>query len=101
MLPLQFIRDHTDDVRAGLAKKGAIDALLPQGPTLPHASVPEGLDDSANVLVRQWGEPRAFDFEPQHHADIGERLGIFDFQRGAKLSGARFAVLRGVGARLS
>jgi seryl-tRNA synthetase len=171
MLTLQFIRDHADEVRAGLAKKGAdapineivavdgewralqvelesakaernqvskeigrakgaerdaaiaankrlservkelepraealrarLDELLPLVPNLPHASVPEGPDDSANVVVRTWGEPRRLDFEPQHHADLGEHLGILDFQRAASLSGARFGVLRGAGARLS
>jgi seryl-tRNA synthetase len=70
-------------------------------PNLPHASVPVGPDESANVLVRTWGEPRQLPFEAKHHADLGEALGIIDFQRGAKLSGARFSVLRGAGARLS
>src|SRR5690349_10977051 len=166
MLPLQFIREHPEEVRAGLAAKQAdapldeimeldkrwralqaeledqrrqrgqlqgeigrqkdpaarqkaidatrgfserikqlepeadalraeLDERLLEVPNIPHASVPVGPDDSANVLVRTWGEPRQFDFEPKHHADLGEALGIIDFQRGAKLSGARFSVLRG------
>ena len=69
-------------------------------PNLPHETVPEGKDDSFNVEVRRWGEPRKFCFEPQPHWDIGENLGILDFERGAKISGARFTVLRGMGARL-
>ncbi|HZR97259.1 MAG TPA: serine--tRNA ligase [Chloroflexota bacterium] len=172
MLALQFLREHPDLVRAGLAAKGAdapldeilaldkrwrevqaeledqrrqrglfqaeigrqkdpvqrqaaidatrgfserikqlepeadtlrakLDELLLQVPNIPHASVPVGPGESANVVVRTWGEPRAFDFTPKHHADLGEALGIIDFQRGAKLSGARFSVLRGAGARLS
>jgi seryl-tRNA synthetase len=171
MLTLQYVRDHVEAVRAGLAAKGAdapldeilaldrewreiqskletlkaqrneisprigklqgderaaaiaanrevseqikelepradalrvrLDELLLLVPNLPHSSVPVGPDESANVVVRQWGEPRALDFEPQHHADLGERLGLMDFQRAARLSGARFAVLRGAGARLS
>ena len=169
MLPLQLIREHPDEVRAGVAAKAAaapideileldarwralqdevnnlraernqinvgrlqgaertaaieankalserikqiepeaealraqLDELLPQVPNLPHASVPVGADDGANHLERTWGEPRQFDFAPKHHADLGEALGIIDFQRAVKVSGARFAVLRGAGARLS
>lgn len=69
-------------------------------PNLPHETVPAGLDETANVEVRRWGEPRVFDFEPLPHWDLGERLGILDFGRGAKVSGARFTFLRGLGARL-
>ena len=68
-------------------------------PNLPHASVPVGPDDSANVEVRRWGEPRAFDFATRDHVDIGAPLGL-DFDTGAKLSGARFSFLRGPVARL-
>jgi seryl-tRNA synthetase len=64
-------------------------------------SVPDGEDETANVLVRAWGEPRRFDFAPKPHWEIGEALGILDFERATKLSGARFSVLRGAGARLS
>jgi seryl-tRNA synthetase len=83
------------------ALRRELDALLPLVPNLPHSSVPVGPDERHNVVVRHWGEPRQFDFPPRHHADIGEALGILDFQRAAKLSGARFAVLRGAGALLS
>lgn len=69
-------------------------------PNLPHESVPEGVDDSYNVEVRRWGEPRQFSFKPLPHWDIGENLNIFDFERGAKISGARFTVLKGLGAKL-
>lgn len=69
-------------------------------PNIPHESVPRGSDETANVEVRRWGIPREFDFEPKDHVDIGERLGIVDFERATKITGARFAVLRGVGARL-
>jgi seryl-tRNA synthetase len=70
-------------------------------PNLPHASVPVGRSAADNVEVRRHGEPRAFDFEPQPHWDLGAALGILDFERAAKMSGARFAVLSGAGARLS
>jgi seryl-tRNA synthetase len=69
-------------------------------PNLPHESVPVGKDESANVVVRTIGEPRQFDFEPKAHWDLGTTLGILDFERGAKLSGARFTVYFGMGARL-
>ena len=69
-------------------------------PNLPHESVPVGKDEAAGRVERQVGEPRAFDFEPKAHWDLGPELGILDFERGAKLSGARFTVYFGAGARL-
>ena len=74
--------------------------LLLRIPNLPHPSVPVGEDENDNVEVRRWGEPPKFDFEPKPHWELGERLGILDFERGAKLSGSRFVVKRGLGARL-
>ena len=62
--------------------------------------MPVGKDETENVEVRKWGEPRAFDFEPLNHWDIAETLDIIDFERGAKIAGARFAVMKGFGARL-
>lgn len=69
-------------------------------PNLPDAQVPLGKDDTENELVRTWGEPRSFDFEPLPHWDLAERLGILDLEAGARLAGARFYVLRGAGAML-
>ena len=74
--------------------------LLATVPNVPHESVPVGKDESANQEVRQWGEAPKFDFEPQDHVDIGTRLGILDLERAAKIASARFAILRGAGARL-
>ena len=74
--------------------------LLLRIPNLPHPSVPVGEDEKDNVEVRRWGEPPKFDFEPKPHWELGEKLGILDFERGAKLSGSRFVVKRGLGARL-
>jgi seryl-tRNA synthetase len=74
--------------------------LLAAVPNVPHESVPVGADETANVEVRQWGEARRFDFEPQDHVDIGTRLGILDLERAAKIATARFAILFGAGARL-
>jgi len=76
-------------------------ALLEQTPNLLDGSVPDGSDEASNVELRRWGTPRDFDFAAKPHWEIGEALGILDFTRAAKLSGSRFAVLAGAGARLS
>ncbi|HTV56531.1 MAG TPA: serine--tRNA ligase, partial [Terriglobia bacterium] len=69
-------------------------------PNLPHDSVPIGKSEADNQEVRRWGEPRQFDFEPKPHWELGTELGILDFDRAAKIAGARFAVYFGLGARL-
>lgn len=69
-------------------------------PNVPHASVPDGTSAEDNPVVRTWGEKPKLDFAPRQHDEIGEALGILDFERAAKISGARFAVYRGAGARL-
>jgi seryl-tRNA synthetase len=69
-------------------------------PNLPHASLKIGKNETENKEVRRWGDPPRFDFTPKNHWDIGEELGILDFERAAKIAGARFAVYRGAGARL-
>lgn len=91
-------------IQAGESDLAALDAriddLLLYVPNPPHGSVPFGTGEDGNVVVRTWGTLATFDFEPRPHHELGEALGIFDFERAAKLSGARFAVLRGDGARL-
>ena len=74
--------------------------LLAGLPNIPAADVPVGADESANVEVRKWGEPRIFDFEIKDHVDLGENLGILDLERATKIAAARFAILNGAGARL-
>jgi seryl-tRNA synthetase len=74
--------------------------LLEIFPNLPHATVPVGKTSADNVVVRTWGEPGKFDFEAKAHWDLGPQLGIIDFERATKISGARFAVLMGAGAQL-
>ncbi len=76
-----------------------LETLLMSVPNLPHESVPVGADESGNVELRRWGTPRAFDFAPKDHVDLGGPLGL-DFDTGAKLSGSRFTFLRGPAARL-
>jgi seryl-tRNA synthetase len=78
-----------------------IDALLAEVPNLLDDSVPGGTGEDDNVVARTWGTPPAFDFTPKEHWELGEALGILDFERAAKLSGSRFVMLRGAGARLS
>jgi len=93
----QRISELEDRVRRAEAER---EALLLSLPNLPHPSVTVGPDELHNVVVREWGEPREFDFEPIPHWDLGPELGIIDFERGVRLSGSRFYVLRGAGALL-
>ncbi len=92
-----------DELAASATRNEAVQAeiagIMMGLPNLPHDSVPVGADESANAELRKWGIPRAFDFRPRDHADIGPALGI-DFDTGAKLSGSRFTFLRGPAARL-
>ena len=76
------------------------EAVLLTVPNMPHASVPVGRDSADNVEVRRWGEPRHFAFTPRPHWEIGETLGLLNFERAARMAQARFAVLTGLGARL-
>jgi seryl-tRNA synthetase len=96
-----FIGDKLDsqEERLGVLSEKLRAALL-QIPNIPDDSAPEGSDESGNVLVRQSGEPEPLGFEAKPHWELGESLGIIDFERGVKLAGSRFYVLRGAGARL-
>ena len=77
-----------------------LEELMLQVPNIPQSTVAVGKGEENNVLVRSWGEPKKFDFQPAPHWKLGESLGIIDFERGVKLSGTRFYVLKGIGARL-
>lgn len=79
---------------------GRMQEILLTLPNMPDESVPEGAGEEDNRVERVWGEPKKFDFEPKDHADLGEALGIFDFARATKLTGARFNLSRGAGALL-
>jgi len=87
------------DLKRGEAEVN-MQTLLEALPNLPHESVPVGTDESANTEARRWGAPPAFDFEPKDHVDLGAALGILDLERAAKITGARFSILRGAGAQL-
>ena len=80
--------------------QNSLQKILLEIPNLPHASVPEGKDETHNVQIRRWGEPRSFDFAIKDHVSIGEDLGLLDFETAAKLSGARFSLMKGGLARL-
>jgi seryl-tRNA synthetase len=77
-----------------------IEKLLLRLPNPPHPSVPEGFDESCNVVIRSWGEIPKFDFEPRPHWEIGKILGILDFPRASKVAGSGFLMLKGAGAKL-
>ncbi len=87
--------DLRDEVQADMRD------LLAGLPNIPADDVPVGADEAANKEIRRLGEPREFDFEPKDHVDIGEKLGILDFERATKIAGSRFAILNGAGAKLS
>jgi len=100
----EALRTLGDQIKELEAKKVEIETEL-EGillglPNVPDPSTPDGLDESANVVVRTWGEKPALSFTPKDHVDLGTSLGLLDFERARKVSGARFSVLKGIGARL-
>jgi seryl-tRNA synthetase len=107
LLPLPEINRATalkadiKELEARLAEvESELNALLLEVPNVYHPSVPVGADESGNQEIRTWGEKPAFAFEPKAHYEIGEQLGIIDFERGSKVAGSRFTFLLGQGARL-
>jgi seryl-tRNA synthetase len=100
MAEVAGIPDHLKKIEARLADiQQKLQPMLMGAPNLPHESVPVGRSEAENVEVRRWGEPRRFDFVIKDHVDLGAPLGL-DFGAGAKLAGARFAVMKGPVARL-
>lgn len=93
----QQIKDKDEDIKK-LEEK--LQDILLNIPNIPHDSVPVGVSAADNPVVRTWGEPRKFEFEPKPHWDLGEALDIIDFERGGKVTGARFSFYKGYGARL-
>ena len=91
---IKDLEEKSTDIVHGMEK------VLYEIPNIPHASVPIGADESANVQVRKWGTPRVFDFETKAHYELGEKLDIFDFVRASKVTGARFTFCKGLGAKL-
>jgi len=100
MAEVAGIKDRMVTLEAEAAEAArALDRALAALPNIPVADVPDGEDETANIELKRWGTPRAFDFVPRDHADLGPALGL-DFEGGALISGARFAALRGQTARL-
>ncbi|HMM20589.1 MAG TPA: serine--tRNA ligase [Selenomonadales bacterium] len=101
ILEMREVGDRIAELDAKLKEiENDLQAFVLGIPNIPHHTVPVGRDEEANVEVRRWGTPAAFEFEPLPHWDIGERLGILDFERGGKVTGARFTFYRGLGSRL-
>jgi seryl-tRNA synthetase len=98
------LKKLSEDAKRSDAELAEVEAELEQKllviPNVPHATTPEGKTDADNPVLRTWGEKPSFAFTPKGHSELGEALGILDFDRAAKLSGARFSVLWGAGARL-
>jgi seryl-tRNA synthetase len=98
---LRTLGDRIKELEATSARVEAeLSELLLHVPNVPHESTPDGADETANVVVKTWGDRPALGFAPRDHHDLGVALGILDFARAAKISGARFTVLVGAGARL-
>jgi seryl-tRNA synthetase len=98
---VQSLKDRiTTDEDAAKSLEAELQSVLEELPNLPAGDVPDGANEDDNLEVRRVGEPPAFDFEPREHFDIGEGLGLMDFEAAAALSGARFVVLRGALARM-
>ena len=99
------LRSLSQQIKQGEQEQSSLDEtsleLLLHIPNAPHESVPDGKGEADNPVVSTWGEKPTFDFEPKNHWDIGETLGILDFESAAKISGARFCVLRRDGSRLN
>ena len=80
--------------------KRLLDSKLELIPNIPHNSVPVGKDESSNIVISQWGEPISVDYELKSHVDLGVNLGLFDLERGSKISGSGFPLLTGLGSKL-
>jgi seryl-tRNA synthetase len=101
MAAMKQLGDRIKDAEGALRKaEETLTDLALRIPNLPHASVPVGVDASENVEVRRWGTMPTFSSPPKPHWEVGENLGILDFDRAAKIAGARFSVMTGAGARL-
>lgn len=100
----ESVRQIGEQIKVDDEKIAEIDAYILEKllntPNIPSKTTPVGIDDKDNVLIRDWGTPKKFSFPIKDHADLGEKLGILDFQRAAKITGARFVIDRGLGARL-
>jgi seryl-tRNA synthetase len=98
---MKTVSAQIKEAEAGLPEiEAQMESLLLNIPNIPDASVPEGANEDDNPVIRTWGAPRVFDFPVKDHVDLGEALDIIDFERAAKITGGRFCLLKGAGARL-
>ena len=101
---LAAVADLGDKLKEAEGRLNAIqdelNAIIMGVPNVPHESVPDGRDENDNVVLRRWGTPRVFEFEPKDHVDVGEGLGQLDFETAAKITGSRFATMKGAVARM-
>ena len=101
---IEAMKKLSDEIKEGDDEQRELDRQIENImlflPNIPHSTVPQGKDETENVEVRRWGTPRDFGFEPKAHWDLGTNLGIIDFERAGKVTGARFAFMKGLGARL-
>ncbi|MBI4686168.1 MAG: serine--tRNA ligase [Nitrospirae bacterium] len=103
-----FVLDEAKKIADSITEEeGRLKVLEEEGmkellviPNIPHESVPAGKDEAENIEIRKWGTPKIFEFQPLNHWDIAEMLGIIDFDRASKIAGARFSLMKGMGARL-
>lgn len=101
LLSLKTLSDELKSVEEQFAKTQVeMDDFLARIPNIPHESVPEGKSEEDNQVIRTWGEPKKFSFTPKDHVELSAHQGLIDFEAGAKISGARFVVLRGPMARM-
>ncbi len=101
MAEMKKVGDEVKELDSNLAEiDEKIQSILLRIPNTPNPNVPEGKSDADNIEVRKWGEPSSFNFEPKAHWDLGTKLNILDFDRAGKITGSRFTVYKGLGARL-
>lgn len=101
MADMKVVGDRIKEAETGFRRvEECVEQVALRIPNIPHASVPPGRDATENIEVRRWGAIPSMGWTPRPHWELGERLGILDFERAAKIAGARFAVLTGLGAKL-
>ena len=103
-LPHPILRQNSKDLKSIEKEvndiKNLLDTKLELIPNIPHSNVPVGKDESSNIIIREWGEPKNVEYKLKSHVDLGVNLGLFDLERGSKISGSGFPLLTGLGSKL-
>jgi len=98
---MKSVSNNIKKIETGLKKvESSINEMIYYVPNIVHASVPDGKDESSNIIIKEWGDKPQFNFKPKDHMQIGDDLGLFDFKRAAKMAGASFPLYTGIGAKL-